>query len=42
MKLSRASDYALHALAYLAAQKQDSVVPSHVIAKDGGYPTSSC
>lgn len=38
MKLSRAGDYVLHALAYLAAQKQDSVVPSHVIAKDEGIP----
>jgi Rrf2 family protein len=32
MKLTRASSYALHALAFMAVQKKDHPVPSHDIA----------
>ncbi|MFZ4609437.1 MAG: RrF2 family transcriptional regulator [Gemmataceae bacterium] len=38
MKLTRASSYALHALAYMATQKSDKPVPSHLIARDRGIP----
>jgi Rrf2 family protein len=38
MKLSRASGYALHALAYMAAHGEDRPVASHHIAKDRGIP----
>lgn len=36
MKLTRASHYALQALAYLAARRADDVVPSHRIAQERG------
>src|SRR2546423_4471301 len=39
MKLTRASSYALHAVAYMAAQKQqDKPVASHHIARARGIP----
>ena len=38
MKLSRASSYALHAVAYMAQQKNDGPVPSHKIAQERGIP----
>src|SRR4051794_30258756 len=38
MKLTRASSYALHAVAYMAAQKNDGPITSFVIAKDRGMP----
>ena len=38
MKLTRASSYAIHALAYMAAQKHDRPVPSHHIAHERGIP----
>jgi Rrf2 family protein len=38
MKLTRASDYALHALAYLAAQGGERPVPSHIVAEAQGIP----
>src|SRR5262245_60443489 len=38
MKLTRASSYALHAVAYMAAQKKADPVASHVIAQDRGIP----
>ncbi len=38
MKLTRASSYALHAVAYMAAQKQNKPVASHHIAKARGIP----
>src|SRR5438128_11529666 len=39
MKLTRAASYALHAVAYMAAQKQhDRPVASHHIAKAQGIP----
>lgn len=38
MKLTRASSYALHALAYMAAQKHDRPVASHNIAAERGIP----
>src|SRR5262249_12525711 len=38
MKLTRASNYALHALEYLAAGGQDTPVPSHHIARARGIP----
>jgi Rrf2 family protein len=39
MKLTRASSYALHAVAYMAAQKtQDKPVASHNIAQARGIP----
>jgi Rrf2 family protein len=38
MKLTRASSYALHAVAYMAAQKSSSPVASHKIAKERGIP----
>jgi|SRR5947209_16489464 len=38
MKLTRASSYALHALAYLAAQKNIQPVPSHLVARAQGIP----
>jgi len=36
--LTRASSYALHAVAYMAAQKQNRPVASHLIAKARGIP----
>src|SRR5581483_10664270 len=38
MKLSRASSYALHALAYMAGQPPDKPVASHHIAEARGIP----
>jgi Rrf2 family protein len=38
MKLTRASSYALHALAFMAAQKEDKPVASWKIAKDRKIP----
>src|SRR5262245_32253462 len=38
MRLTRASSYALHAVAYMAAMKKGSPVASHVIAQDRGIP----
>jgi len=38
MKLTRASSYALHAVAYMASQKQNVPVASHLIAKSRGIP----
>jgi Rrf2 family protein len=38
MKLSRASDYALHALASITKQDPDRPVPSHVVAQAQGIP----
>jgi Rrf2 family protein len=38
MKLTRASSYALHAVAYMAQQKSDKPVASHVIAQERGIP----
>src|SRR5436305_15042825 len=38
MKLTRASSYALHAVAYMATQKQDSPIASHVVAQAQGLP----
>jgi Rrf2 family protein len=36
MKLTRASNYALHAVAYLAAKKSDKPIASHKVAKACG------
>jgi Rrf2 family protein len=38
MKLSRASSYALHAVAFMAAQKKDQAIASHHIAHARGIP----
>lgn len=38
MKLTRASTYALHAVAYMAGQKTRTPVASHIIAQDRGIP----
>jgi Rrf2 family protein len=38
MKLTRASSYALHAVAYMAIQKSDKPVASHHIAHARGIP----
>jgi Rrf2 family protein len=38
MKVSRAASYALHALVYMAAQKHNRPVASHVIAEARGIP----
>jgi Rrf2 family protein len=39
MKLTRASSYALHAVMYMASQKdKDGPIPSHLIAHDRGIP----
>jgi Rrf2 family protein len=38
MKLTRASSYALHAVVYMAAQKQNKPVASHHIAEARGIP----
>src|SRR5258708_18117945 len=38
MKLTRASSYALHAVAYMAAEKSDQPVASHHIAQARGIP----
>jgi Rrf2 family protein len=38
MKLTRASSYALHAVAYMAALKKDLPTASHIIAHKKGIP----
>jgi Rrf2 family protein len=38
MKLTRAASYALHAVAYMAAQKHDRPIASHHIAQARGIP----
>jgi Rrf2 family protein len=38
MKLTRASSYALHAVAYMAGQKKDQPTASHLIAERRGIP----
>src|SRR5437660_284468 len=38
MKLSRASSYAVHALAFMASEGGNELVPAHVIAPDRGIP----
>ena len=38
MKLTRASSYALHAVAYMAVQKHDRPIASHHIAQARGIP----
>ena len=38
MRLTRASSYALHALVYMAAQKHNRPVPSHIVAQARGIP----
>src|SRR5271165_5347967 len=38
MKLTRASSYALHAVAYMATQKSDRPIASHKIAQERGIP----
>jgi Rrf2 family protein len=38
MKLTRASSYALHAVAYMAQKKSDKPVASHKIAKERDIP----
>src|SRR5438270_12932227 len=38
MRLTRASSYALHAVAYMAGQKKDGPTASHVIAEKRGIP----
>jgi Rrf2 family protein len=39
MKLTRASNYAIHAVAYIAQQKHDRPIASHHIAKARKIPT---
>ncbi len=38
MKLSRSSEYALHALAYLSSLEPNKLVPSHLMAQAQGIP----
>src|SRR4051794_21466 len=38
MKISRASSYALHAIVYMASQKKDCPLASHLIAQACGIP----
>ena len=38
MKLTRASSYAVHALVFMATQKENRPVASHTIAKARGVP----
>ncbi len=38
MKLTRASSYAIHAIAFMAVQKSDRPVASHLIAQARGIP----
>jgi Rrf2 family protein len=38
MKLTRATSYALHAVVFMATQKQNPIVASHHIAKARGIP----
>src|SRR6266481_8965435 len=38
MKLTRASTYATHALVFMAQQKHQNPIPSHLIAQERGIP----
>jgi Rrf2 family protein len=38
MRLTRASSYALHALVFMAMQKHNRPVPSHIVAQARGIP----
>jgi Rrf2 family protein len=38
MRLTRASSYALHALAFMATQKNNRPIPSHLVAQARGIP----
>jgi Rrf2 family protein len=38
MKLTRASSYALHAVAFMAGQKKEQITASHLIAEKKGIP----
>lgn len=38
MKLTRAASYAVHALVYMASQKQSTPIASHKIAEERGIP----
>src|SRR6478672_9541974 len=38
MRLTRASSYALHALVYMATQKHNRPVPSHIVAQARNMP----
>src|SRR6516165_9892587 len=38
MRLTRASSYALHAVVFMAAQKQNKPVASHLVAQARGIP----
>jgi Rrf2 family protein len=38
MRLTRASSYAIHALAYMALQKHNRPIPSHLVAQARGIP----
>jgi Rrf2 family protein len=38
MRLTRASSYALHAVAFMAAQKKNRPIPSHIVARARGIP----
>ena len=38
MRLTRASSYALHAVVYMAGQKKDGPIASHIIAEKRGIP----
>src|SRR6516164_11840857 len=38
MKLTRASSYALHAVVFMAVQKEDRPIASHLIAQARGIP----
>jgi Rrf2 family protein len=38
MKLTRASSYAIHAVVFMAAQKEDRPIASHLIAQARGIP----
>ena len=38
MRLTRASSYALHALVYMAGEKHNRPIPSHLVARDRGIP----
>ncbi len=38
MRLTRASSYALHAVVFMATQKQGKPIPSHIVAQARGIP----
>src|ERR1700746_265942 len=38
MRLTRASSYAFHAFVFMASQKQNRPVPSHLVARAEGIP----